>query len=51
MMKLSIGDLITHIPTEWHCGFDNDGALDMVINNINDEALLYRIRHVIKTAV
>jgi hypothetical protein len=25
-----------------YADFDNDGALDMVINNVNDEALLYR---------
>ncbi len=25
-----------------YADFDNDGALDMVINNINDEAMLYR---------
>ena len=25
-----------------YADFDNDGAMDMVINNTNDEALLYR---------
>ncbi len=25
-----------------YADFDNDGAMDMVISNINDEALLYR---------
>ncbi|MEP6950188.1 MAG: VCBS repeat-containing protein, partial [Ginsengibacter sp.] len=49
------GDLtFSNVTTEWgldvptfssgaaYADFDNDGAMDMVISNINDEALLYR---------